>query len=92
MSIMRAAFLSNTTFAATIRQQEDAAKAAQQAHQDRQQAEWQARETARQTRLVKYQRDVAIAALVKARKNHKKVRPLQAQVLATVASLRSLVR
>lgn len=38
---------------------------------------------------IKYRRDTAIAALIKARKNHKKIRPLQSAVLECVEALRT---
>jgi len=38
---------------------------------------------------IKYRRDAAIAALIKARKNHKKIRPLQSAVLEYVSALRT---
>lgn len=73
MTSMRDAIMSNPTLAATVHQNQEQCRIAAQL---------------RDVRRAKAQRDAAIIALIKARRNKKRSRPLLEQVLACVARVR----
>jgi hypothetical protein len=77
MVSMRNAILANPTLAESIRQE----------NLKRQQAQQQAQQR-RVINRARYQRDAAIAALLKARRQKKKSRPIMERVLQAVTNLR----
>ncbi len=88
MTSMRAAILRNPTLAETIRQNDAAREAERRTFETNQRAAYQRR----QATAIRYRRDVAIAALVKARRHKKKSAPHLTQVLACVATLRGVLQ